>query len=220
MAMGRYFRMHMIGYSRGSTARRHCVALCGLVLAARDPAAFELRQDSRSFVAVAHAFASASRGAREGVRVRAEAGRRARPVEGRADRRRRLDDGSQCGAAHDRAARQRRELPRDADADGERGGIHTPSAEDLAKLRPQAQGQDAVERGLDEPAPPRGEDRLDERRNGASGLQARARVDPDTSVVVAAPIHLADPGGTTTQFPTLEAAASNLAEVGLAPSQD
>ena len=45
-------------------------------------------------------------------------------------------------------------------------------------------------------------------------------VDLDTCVVVAAPIHAADEGDTTTLSPTLEAAASNLAEVGLAPSQD
>ena len=47
-----------------------------------------------------------------------EARRRARPGEGRADRRRRLDDGGQRRAAHDRAARQWRELSRDADAHG------------------------------------------------------------------------------------------------------
>ena len=58
---GWYFRMHMIGRHRQRT--RHCVAVRGLVLAARLPAAVEPRQDSRSFVAVAHAFASAARGA-------------------------------------------------------------------------------------------------------------------------------------------------------------
>ena len=98
----------------------HRVALRGLVLAARFPAAVEPREGSRSFLAVAHALASAARGARDGVRLGAEARGRARPGEGRADRRRRLDDGGQRRAAHDRAARQRRELSRDADADGAR----------------------------------------------------------------------------------------------------
>jgi transposase len=45
-------------------------------------------------------------------------------------------------------------------------------------------------------------------------------VDLDTGVVVAAQIHSADEGDTTTLSPTLEAAACNLAEVGLAPSGD
>ena len=45
-------------------------------------------------------------------------------------------------------------------------------------------------------------------------------VDLDTGVVVASPIHSADEGDTTTLSPTLEAAACNLAEVGLAPSED
>ena len=38
--------------------------------------------------------------------------------------------------------------------------------------------------------------------------------------MVAAPIHSADEGDTTTLCPTLEVAACNLAEVGLAPSED
>ena len=45
-------------------------------------------------------------------------------------------------------------------------------------------------------------------------------VDLDTGVVVAAPIHPADEGDTTTLSPTLEAAARNLGAVGLAPSEE
>ena len=44
-------------------------------------------------------------------------------------------------------------------------------------------------------------------------------VDLDTGVIVAAPIRTADEGDTTTLPGTLEAAARNLAEVGLAPTQ-
>jgi len=44
-------------------------------------------------------------------------------------------------------------------------------------------------------------------------------VDLDTGVVVAAPIHPADEGDTTTLSPTLEAAARNLDAVGLAPTE-
>lgn len=42
----------------------------------------------------------------------------------------------------------------------------------------------------------------------------------DTGVVVAAPIHAADQGDTTTLAPTLEAAAHNLEAIGSAPSDD
>ena len=45
-------------------------------------------------------------------------------------------------------------------------------------------------------------------------------VDLDTGVIVAAPIHPADDGDTTTLPGTLEAAARNLAEVDLAPTPD
>ena len=42
----------------------------------------------------------------------------------------------------------------------------------------------------------------------------------DVDFPVAAPIHPADEGDTTTLSPTLEAAARNLDEVGLAPSEE
>jgi transposase len=45
-------------------------------------------------------------------------------------------------------------------------------------------------------------------------------VDLDTGVVVAAPIHPANEGDTTTLSPTLDAAARNLNAVGLAPSEE
>jgi transposase len=51
------------------------------------------------------------------------------------------------------------------------------------------------------------------------GRPERIMIDA-TGVIVAAPIHPADEGDTTTLSPTLEVAACNLAEIGLAPSQD
>ena len=45
-------------------------------------------------------------------------------------------------------------------------------------------------------------------------------VDLDTGVVVAAPIYQADEGDTTTLSPTLEAAARDLAAVGLAQTEE
>jgi hypothetical protein len=45
-------------------------------------------------------------------------------------------------------------------------------------------------------------------------------VDLDSGVIVAAPIHPADEGDTTTLDPTLEAAARNLADIGRAPTPE
>ena len=45
-------------------------------------------------------------------------------------------------------------------------------------------------------------------------------VDLDTGVIVAAPIHAADKGDTTTLSPTLEAAEKNLSAVGVAPTPE
>ena len=58
-------------------------------------------------------------------------------------------------------------------------------------------------------------------KDGATHLAYKPEhaVDLDTGVIVAAPIHAADEGDTTTLPGTLEAAARNLAEVGLAPTQ-
>src|SRR6202167_3563349 len=118
---GRYFRMHMIGYFEGIDSERGIAWRCADSFSLRDfLAAVEPGESSRPFLAVAHALASAARGPRDGVQLGAEARGRARPCEGRADRHRRLDDGGQRRVAHDRAARQRRELSRDADADGAR----------------------------------------------------------------------------------------------------
>ena len=78
----------------------------------------------------------------------------------------------------------------------DRGQRPTPTPR-TRRARPQAQGQDAVERGLEEPDRPRGEDRQEEGRDHASGLQTEHAVDLDTGVLVAAPIHPSYEGDTT-----------------------
>ena len=96
------FRMHMIGYFEGIVSERGIVWRCSdLLSAARVPAIGEPRQGSRSFLAVEDPHPPAARGPRAGIRLGSRARRRARSREGRADRRRRLDDGSQRGAARD-----------------------------------------------------------------------------------------------------------------------
>src|SRR5271169_5960574 len=168
---GRYFRMHMIGYFEGIDSERGIAWRCADSFSLRD----FLRLSNRD-KAPDHSWLSRTRSRLpHEAHEKVEAGRRARPGEGRANRRRRLDDGGQRRAAHDRAARQRRELSRDADEDGERERDRHAERRGPGALRPQAQGQDAVERGLEEPDRPRGEDRQDEGRDDASGLQTGAR---------------------------------------------
>ena len=218
---GRYFRMHMIGYFEGIYSERGIAWRCADSFSLRDFLRLSNRREgSRSFVAVAHALASAARGARDGVRLGAEARGRARPGEGRADRRRRLDDGGQRRVAHDRAARQRRELSRDDDAMAKESGIDTPSAEDLARFDRKRKGKTLS--NADWNSPTDRDARIAKMKDGTTHLAYKPEhaVDLDTGVVVAAPIHPADEGDTTTLSPTLGAAARNLDAVGLAPSEE
>ena len=99
-------------------------------------------------------------------------------------------------------------------------GIETPSAEDLARFDRKRKGKTLSNTDWKSPTDP--EAKIARMKDGTTHLAYKPEhaVDFDTGVVVAAPIHSADEGDTTTLSPTLEAAACNLAEVGLAPSQD
>ena len=151
---GRYFRMHMIGYFEGIDSERGIAWRCADWFSLRE----FLRLSNRE-KAPDHSWLSRTRSrlpheAHEKVfgwvlkLVASAAG------EGRADRRRRVDDGGQRRVAHDRAARHGRELSRDAHADGARERRRDADGRGPGALRPQAQGQDAVERGLEEPDRP------------------------------------------------------------------
>src|SRR5208282_867641 len=146
----------------------------------------------------------------EGVRLGLEAGRRARSGEGRADRGRRLDDGGQRGAAHDRAARQRREYREMLTRMAKESGIDTPGAEDLARFDRKRKGKTLSNADWKSPTDP--EAKIARMKDGTTHLAYKPEhaVDLDTGVIVAAPIHPADEGDTTTLSPTLEAAARSL----------
>ena len=145
----RYFRMHMIGYFEGIDSERGIAWRCALVLAARFPAAVERREGSRSFVAVAHALASAARGARDGVRLGAEARGRARPggASGSASTALRWRPTPRCARS---CGATRRELSRDADADGERAHRHA-ERRGPGALRPERKAR-RCRRRLEQPA--------------------------------------------------------------------
>ena len=99
-------------------------------------------------------------------------------------------------------------------------GIETPGAEDLALFDRKRKGKTLSNADWKSATDP--EAKITRMKDGTTHLAYKPEhaVDLDTGVVVAAPIHSADEGDTTTLSPTLEAAARNLEAVGLAPSED
>ena len=99
-------------------------------------------------------------------------------------------------------------------------GIETPTAEDLARFDRKRKGKRLSNADWKSPTDP--DARIAKMKDGTTHLAYKPEhaVDLDTGVVVAAPIHPADEGDTTTLSPTLDAAARNLDAVGLAPSED
>ena len=99
-------------------------------------------------------------------------------------------------------------------------GIETPTAEDLARLDRKRKGkklsnQDRVCRSDPEA-------RIARMKDAATHLADKPghAVDPDTGAVVAAELHPADEGDTTTLFKTLAAAEANLEAVAAAPTPE
>ena len=99
-------------------------------------------------------------------------------------------------------------------------GIETPTAEDLARFDRRRKSKTLSNADWESPTDP--DARIAKMKDGTTHLAYKPEhaVDLDTGVVVAAPIHPADEGDTTTLSPTLEAAARNLDAVGLAPSEE
>jgi transposase len=99
-------------------------------------------------------------------------------------------------------------------------GIETPTAEDLARFDRKRKGKTLSNADWESPTDP--DARIAKMKDGTTHLAYKPEhaVDLDTGVVVAAPIHSADEGDTTTLSPTLEAAARNLDAVGLAPTEE
>jgi transposase len=149
---GRYFRMHMIGYFEGIDSERGIAWRCADSFSLRD----FLRLSNRDKVPD-HSWLSRTRSrlpheahekvfgwvlklvAEHGLVKGERIGVDGSTMEANAALRTivRRDNGESYRAMLTRMAKE--------------SGIETPSAEDLAPLRPQAQGQDAVERRLEKP---------------------------------------------------------------------
>jgi transposase len=218
---GRYFRLHMVGYFEGIDSERGIVWRCSDSLSLRD----FLRLSNRDKVPD-HSWLSRTRSrlpheAHETVfgfvlKLVAEHGL----VKGE-----RIGvDGStmEANAAlrtivrRDNGESYREMLTRMA----KESGIATPSAEDLARFDRKRKGKTLSNADWKSSTDP--EAKIARMKDGTTHLAYKPEhaVDLDTGVVVAAPIHPANEGDTTTLSATLQVAARNLVEVGLAPSED
>ena len=100
----------------------------------------------------------------------------------------------------------------------EESGIETPSADELARLDRTRKGKKLSNAEWASPVDP--DAKIARMKDGTTHLAYKPEhaVDLDTGAVVAAEIHPADEGDTTTLEGTLQAAAANLAKVDRAPS--
>jgi transposase len=99
-------------------------------------------------------------------------------------------------------------------------GIATPTADDLVRLDRKRKGKRLSNRDWTSPVDP--EARIAKLKDGRTRLAYKPEhaVDLDTGAIVAAEIHAADQGDTTTLPDTLEAAETNLATVDVAPTPE
>src|SRR5580765_1267437 len=218
---GRYFRMHMVGYFEGLDSERGIVWRCSDSFSLRD----FLRLANRDRVPD-HSWLSKTRSrlpheVHEKVfgwvlKLVAERGL----VKGE-----RIGvDGStmEANAAlrsivrHDSGESYREMLGRMA----RESGVATPTIDDLVRLDRKRKGKKLSNEDWTSKTDP--DAKIARMKDGSTHLAYKPEhvVDLDTSVIVAAPIHPADEGDTTTLPGTLEAATDNLAAVGLAPSAE
>jgi len=99
-------------------------------------------------------------------------------------------------------------------------GVATPTIDDLIRLDRARKGKKLSNEDWTSPTDP--DAKIARMKDGTTRLAYKPEhaVDLDTGVIVAAPIHPADEGDTTTLPGTLEAATSNLAGIGLAPTAE
>jgi transposase len=218
---GRYFRMHMIGYFEGIDSERGIVWRCSdsyslrdfLQLGTRDKVGdhswlsktrsrlpHEVHEQVFGWILALVAEHGLVKGERIGVDGSTmEANAALRSIVGR-----------DSGETYDGMLRQ---LARES-------GVETPTIEDLVRLDRKRKGKKLSNE--DWTSPSDGDAKIARMKDGRThrAYKPEHAVDLDTGVIVAAPIHPADEGDTTTLPGTLEAAAHNLADVGVAPTSE
>lgn len=218
---GRYFRMHMIGYFEGIDSERGIAWRCSDSFSLRD----FLRLANRDKVAD-HSWLSKTRSrlphevhekvfgwilnlvAEHGLVQGERIGVDGSTMEANAALRTivRRDSGETYREMLTQMARE--------------SGIETPTIDDLVRLDRTRKGKKLSNEDWTSPTDP--DAKIARMKDGTTHLAYKPEhaVDLDTGVIVAAPIHPADEGDTTTLPGTLEAAARNLAEAGLAPTPE
>jgi transposase len=218
---GRYFRMHMVGYFEGIASERGIAWRCSDSMSLRD----FLRLENREKVPD-HSWLSKTRGrlpheihetvfgwvlqlvAAQGLVKGKRLGIDASTMEANAALRTivRRDDGRTYREMLTQMAKE--------------SGIETPSVDDLVRVDRARQGKKLSNDEWVSSTDP--EAKIAKLKDGRTHLAFKPEhaVDLDTGIIVAAALHPADRGDTTTIKGTLAAAEKNLAQVGAAPTKD
>src|SRR5215472_7111924 len=218
---GRYFRMHMVGYFEGIASERGIAWRCSDSYSLRDFLRLEHREEVPH-----HSWLSKTRGrlphevhqrvfgwvlklvAEHGLVKGKRIGVDASTMEANAALRTivRRDDGRTYCEMLTQMAKE--------------SGIETPSADDLVRIDRARKGKKLSNEEWASKTDPQA--KIARMKNGRTHLAYKPEhaVDLDTGVIVAAALHPADEGDTTTIAGTLAAAETNLAEVSAAPMQD
>jgi transposase len=218
---GRYFRMHMIGYFEGIDSERGIAWRCSDSLSLR----VFLRLASRDKVPD-HSWLSKTRSRLpHEVHEKVFGWVLALVAEGGLVKGERIGvDGStmEANAALRTIVRRengetyRQMLTRMA----QESGVATPTLDDLVRLDRARKGKKLSNE--DWTSPTDADAKIARMKDGTTHLAYKPEhaVDLDTGVIVAAPIHPADEGDTTTLKPTLDEAEKNLSAMDLAPTRE
>jgi transposase len=218
---GRYFRMHLVGYFEGIDSERGLEWRCAdslslrefLRLGTTEPVpdhSWLSKTRSRLPLEVHEAVFTwvlqrlAERGLLQGDRIGVDASTMEANAALRAIVRR--DSGEGYREMLQRLAKE--------------SGIATPTADDLIRLDRQRKGKRLSNADWASPSDP--EAKIAKLKDGRTRLAYKPEhaVDLDTGAIVAAEIHPADQGDTTTLPDTLQAAEANLATVDAAPTRE
>ena len=217
---GRYFRMHLVGYFEGIASERGIVWRCSDSMSLRDFLRLENREEVPH-----HSWLSKTRGrlprevhetvfgwvlklvAEQGLVKGKRIGVDASTMEANAALRTivRRDDGRTYREMLTQMAKE--------------SGIETPTADDLVRIDRARKGKKLSNEEWTSKTDP--EAKIARMKDGRTHLAYKPEhaVDLDTGVIVAATLHPADHGDTTTLGGTLAAAENNLAKLGAAPTK-
>jgi len=218
---GRYFRMHMVGYFEGIASERGIAWRCSDSMSLRDFLRLENREEVPD-----HSWLSKTRGrlprevhervfgwvlklvAEQGLVKGKRIGVDASTMEANAALRTivRREDGRTYREMLTRMAKE--------------SGIATPTAEELIRLDRNRKGKKLSNADWESPTDP--DARIAKLKDGRTHLAYKPEhaMDLDTGAVVAAEVHAADQGDTTTMPGTLASATEHLAAVDTAPTPE